>query len=284
MSILRVFPTRTTYTPTDDYVRVGQPDLLPLPTPINEVHVSCCFTWNQKKAWTIAEAWHARLPGVTIMLGGPGAESCSGGPFYPGRYVKQGVSISSRGCPNKCPWCLVPEREGKLNLWPICPGYIIQDNNCLAWPRHHFRELVAMLKGQKRAAKFSGGLEARRLKAWHVQLLRGLRIKELWFAADTDRALKPLAKAAAWLKDLRRDQKRCYVLAGYACEPIGKAEARLHRVFELGYMPFIQLYRAPKASGDLGRLDTKEWRDLRRNWSRPITILARQSATKGKQA
>lgn len=285
MNILRVFPSRTSYTPTDDYVRIGQPDLLPLPDHIDEVHVSCCFSWEKDEAEVMAEAWRAVLPRTIVVVGGPAFDD-PGARFVPGRYVKPGVSISSHGCPNKCAWCLVPEREGKLRLLPICPGWIVQDNAAAAWPRDHFRKLVEMLKGQRRAARFSGGLEARRLTDWHIDKLTSLRIKELWFAADTDADLKPLAKVAAKLADLRRDQKRCYVLAGFNGEAVDKAEARLDRVFDLGYMPFVQLYRSVDST--VGRFDTKEWselrtkewRELRRNWSRPIMVLARHAKAK----
>lgn len=268
-AILRVFPERTSHTPRDDYVRIGQPDLLPLPDPIDEVHVSCCFSWEKEKAELIAEAWRSVLPRTIVVVGGPALDD-PGARFVPGRYVRHGVSISSRGCPNKCPWCLVPEREGKLRLLPICPGWIVQDNAAAAWPRAHFAALIKMLQGQRRAAKFTGGLEARRLTDWHLERLRSIRIRELWFAADTDAALKPLARVAPKLAHLDRRRKRCYVLAGFEGEPPAQAEARLERAYELGFLPFVQLYRGPEGDGP----DGPEWRRLRWEWSRAIRILA----------
>ena len=34
--------------------------------------------------------------------------------FVPGRFLAKGVTITSRGCPRRCPFCFVPGREGAL--------------------------------------------------------------------------------------------------------------------------------------------------------------------------
>ena len=68
-------------TPDDDLVRIGEPDLLPVPE-VDEVHVSCVFTWHVERAKVIAGAWAARLPGVPVRLGGP-AFGDEGGEFVP---------------------------------------------------------------------------------------------------------------------------------------------------------------------------------------------------------
>ena len=48
MRIVRVFPRRTSATPTDDLAFVGDPPLF-LPE-ADEVHVSCTFTWDRAEA------------------------------------------------------------------------------------------------------------------------------------------------------------------------------------------------------------------------------------------
>ncbi len=275
--ILRVFPRRTSFTPTDEYVRIGEPDMLPLPSDITECHVSGVFTWDAIRAKELAAVWRRELFNTgnvcPVYAGGPGF-GCGGGGFFAGRYVKIGVSISSRGCPNNCPWCFVPEREGKLAVLPICPGNIIQDNNVLAFPRAHFKKLCEMLRTQHRIT-FNGGLEARRLRAWHVEALRTIeppRIREFWFAADDESALKPLAKALELMGgDWNRQKLRCYVLVGFGGESVAQAEARLEAVWELGCLPFVQVYRPP----DAAQCEIpQEWRALRRKWSRPAAMYA----------
>lgn len=274
--ILRVFPERTSLTPVDDLAVVGPPGPVP-PPKFDEIHVSCTFTWQLSLAQRIAEAWARRYPQVHIKKGGPAYDD-PGREFTPGLYVRFGISISSRGCPNKCPWCFVPKREGKLRLLPICTGNDLQDNNITAWPKQHWQMLVAMLRSQTRI-RFTGGLEAARFKDWHrdgFQALEPSQIKEIWFAADTNSALRPLARVAdkmkpmfAQYKDRGRRKLRCYVMIGYN-ESLRSAEARLERVWALGFLPFAQLYQ----NGDQRTIYSDDWRKLERKWARPAAMFA----------
>jgi hypothetical protein len=43
--VIRVFPRRTSLTPTDEYAFVGEPPMLR--PEADEVHVSCTFTWDK---------------------------------------------------------------------------------------------------------------------------------------------------------------------------------------------------------------------------------------------
>ncbi|MCJ7778841.1 MAG: hypothetical protein MUP16_11080, partial [Sedimentisphaerales bacterium] len=142
--IIRVFPQRTSYTPTGDYVFVGRPPFLR--PEADEVHLSCTFTWDMKVAEELANDWSRYYSNVKI--GGPAYDD-AGGDFLPGMYLKYGEVITSRGCPNKCPYCLVPRREGDLRLLVIKNGWDIQDNNLLACPRHHIEAVLDMLARQK---------------------------------------------------------------------------------------------------------------------------------------
>ena len=49
MKILRVFIRKTSYTPIDDYVRIGSPDLF-IPKDIQQIHISTLFTWDKQQA------------------------------------------------------------------------------------------------------------------------------------------------------------------------------------------------------------------------------------------
>ncbi|GAH28238.1 unnamed protein product, partial [marine sediment metagenome] len=52
-----------------------------------------------------------------------------GNGFIPGRYVKEGVTITSRGCPNRCSFCMVKSPLKELKIYP---GNNVIDNNLLA--------------------------------------------------------------------------------------------------------------------------------------------------------
>ncbi len=262
--MIRVFPRKTKWTPTDELAFVGEPPFpamlpdVPLSTP---VYVSVAFSWDIGLAHQIAASWRRYYSDVRV--GGP-AFGDPGGAFEPGRFLKSGVTITSRGCPRKCPWCFVPEREGAIRELPIVPGWIIQDNNLLACSESHVKQVFAMLRRQRRGAVFSGGLDARLLDHWHADALCDMRVSELWFAADSDRAFKPLGRVAWMLSGhFPRDKMRCYVMIGRN-ETIGQAQERLEKVYQLGFLPFAQLYQ-----GIERQEYSAEWKAMARKWSRP---------------
>ncbi len=265
MNIIRVFPRKTSMTPTDSMAFVGDP---PLWRPeADEVHVSCTFTWDIEEAHRLAEAWAQYHP--TVKLGGP-AITGSNGDFTPGMYIRHGVTITSRGCPRRCPWCLVPDYEGAIHALPIEPGWIVQDNNFLATPQRHQLRVFHMLREQGRAISFPGGLDTRLLTNWAVEQLYTLAIKEVFLAADSKGSIHQLREAVDKLGLLKRRQLRCYVLIAYGGETIEKAAERLEAVWDIGCLPFAQLFQPPDQFINYSR----SWKALARTWSRPAAMFA----------
>jgi hypothetical protein len=271
MSIIRVFPRRTSLTPTDELAFVGDP---PLFRPeADEVHVSCTFTWDVSEARRLVAAWHQHYP--VVKLGGPALDSKPNG-FTPGLYVAAGVTFTSRGCNNNCPWCLVPKREGRLREYEdIKDGWTINDNNFLQCSSSHRQKVYAMLWRQKRAAVFSGGIDARLVDDEIAAEFRSIRIKEIFLAADTEASLRVLDRAVNKLHYLGRHKLRCYVLCGFNGESIEQAETRLEACWQIGVMPFAQLYQP--AGGWVEY--SKEWKQLARKWSRPAAMVAAHQET-----
>lgn len=87
MKIARVFPRITKATPEDELCFFGPPPLLTLPE-IDEVHVSCVFTYDRAKAEELAYQWE--VTGVPVKIGGPAYDDPAEGDFVPGRYLKKG--------------------------------------------------------------------------------------------------------------------------------------------------------------------------------------------------
>lgn len=265
--IIRVFPRRTAATPTDDLVRVGcAPDLF---DQADEVHVSVTFTWDLPLAERLAKAWGPVAP---VRIGGP-ATGEAGGEFVPGLYVKRGYVLTSRGCPNRCWFCSVWRREGgTVRELPITEGWNVLDDNLLACSDEHIRGVFAMLKGQKRNGRieFSGGLEAKRLQPWHVEALRELRPKQMFFAYDTPDDLEPLQRAGRMLLDVGFTEAshvlRAYVLCGYSKDTFDAAEARMREAQAAGFMPMAMLYR------DNGGVRDLQWQRWAKQWARPVLI------------
>lgn len=254
--IVRVFPTRTAQTPNDDYSFFEEPGLW-IPEH-DEVHISCVFTWDKPRAEQLYEAWYGMAP---VKLGGPAYDD-PGDEFTPGLYTRKGIVHTSRGCPNSCSFCFIPNREGKIRELEVRSGNEIQDNNFLACSKPHRRKVYDMLKTQK-AIKFIGGLEAGRLTDWDIKELRSLHIKELWLACDSKEHIKTSTKVIKRLRaaGFRQNHIRCYVLIG---DDMTENETRLMAILGAGALPFAQLFQTAE-----GITYSREWKPFARKWSRP---------------
>lgn len=276
--IARVFPRKTVATPNDEYCFFDQPPLIGLPEGIEEVHVSVAFTYDMKVAEFLEKQW--RCLGVPVKMGGP-AFNEKGGEFEPGKYLKQGYVITSRGCPNHCWFCKVPQREQGLRELEIKDGWNILDDNILACSEQHIRSVFEMLKRQKDKPVFTGGLESKILKPWHCDLLREAKTNRMYFAYDTPDDLEPLVAAGKMLIEAGFSSKShslgCYVLIGYRGDTFEKAEKRLTETMLAGFMPYAMLYR-----DEHGKVDAI-WKDFQREWLRaPIVATKMREVGKNK--
>jgi hypothetical protein len=266
--MIRVFPHRNKWTPTDEMAFIGEPPLFRPGERRMPVRVSVTFTWHKREAERIAQSWAQYYDDVKI--GGPAYED-PGGEFTPGLFMKEGCTITSRGCSKKCGWCVVPTREGAVRELAIRPGWIVQDNNLLACSERHIREVFDMLRAQDRAIYFNGGLDKHFLRDWHREQFDSIKIGELWFACDTAADVGWLERASKILDGIPLRKRRCYTMIGYDGEAIADAERRIERVFELGFMPFTQLYQT-----EATKVYPESWRKVSRKWSRPAAYMSQQ--------
>lgn len=284
--IIRVFPRHTSHTPKDELSfspkwRGADPGLFR--PDADEVHISVTFTWDKLEGERLAQAWAQYYP--VVKLGGPAYDMSPKG-FVPGRYLEHGVTFTSYGCNRRCPWCLVPGREGRLTEVTDFPdGWVIQDNNILQCSREHIARVFEMLKKQPYAARFTGGLDARLVDDWVADRFAELRamrkLDVLFLAADTSRALRGLGRAIETLR--RRAEKagteyhinklRVYTLVAFGGETTKEAERRLRAVWKAGGMPHAQLYQPADHYIEYD----KPWRDFQRVWTREAIIKARMA-------
>lgn len=246
--------------PKDSYVFIGDPpDELSRPK-ADYVHVSCTFTWDRLEAERLKLAWSQYY--YNVKIGGPVYGDRNHDGFIPGKYIMPGITFTSSGCGNNCPWCLEGDFYEYLDFQP---GHIIQDANFLLCGKAHISRVFEMLRYQNKAVSFSGGLDSRLITDWFIDELKTVNVDQLFFACDTENAIKPLRKAIQRIQ-LPRDKVRCYVLLKFnENETIEKAESRLMEVWEAGAMPFAQLYQPT----DEYIKYSWTWRNLQRNWSRP---------------
>jgi hypothetical protein len=270
VKIARVFPRRTNATPTDSLAFVGGPDIFSKTLEADRAHISVAFTWDLPAAEKMAKEWAQIAP---TEIGGP-ATGQRGEDFTPGMYLKEGYVITSRGCSNRCWFCSVWRREGKvIRELPITDGWNVLDDNLLACSESHIRSVFTMLGRQRRRPLFTGGLEAARLKPWHVEELAKLRPKEMFFAYDTPDDRDPLFDAGKLLLENGFNRQshslRAYVLLGYPGDTFEKAEKRLTETMQAGFLPFAMLYR------DQSGIRSPGWIRFSWPWSRPAAISAK---------
>ena len=265
MNIIRVFPNRNSYTPDDDYCFFDIPGLF-IPDH-DEVHICCVFTWDIKRCEHLKSEWEVKT-NKPVKIGGP-AFGDGGGEFISGMYIKKGITFISQGCNNNCPWCFVPDGEGKLKEIEIKDGNIIQDNNFLQCSKEHRIKAYEMLKTQRQIS-FRGGLQPDLLTDWDIEQMQGLKIKELWLACDTKGKLDVVKKVCERLlkAGFNINKVRCYALIG---DDMEENESRLRQIFLAGAMPFAQLFQPAELEK---RQYSKEWNALQRTWQRPAATKA----------
>jgi hypothetical protein len=294
MKIIRVFPRKTSLTPTDTFAFSYDPgDEVIYGPPIDapaadEVHISVVFTWDIERAYKIAEMWRPRYP--VVKIGGPALGDKPNG-FTPGMYINDRVTFTTSGCNNCCPWCLAWRREGRLQEFEHFPsGCIIQDNNLAQASMLHIEHVFEMLaryqKETRRYAVFSGGIDARIIAYGtkddpgkgdkFVELLQESKTKQLFLAADTEKSISALRDALEKLEFFGRGpyglikKVYCYTLIGFNGETMPQARERLEAVYSAGALPFAQLYQPADHYIEW----SKEWRNFARTWSRPAAMKA----------
>jgi len=273
--LIRVFPRKTKATPDDDLVRFGPPDLF---DEADEVHVSVTFTYDKPAAEQLAELWRHVAP---VKVGGV-AYGDTSLEFLPGRYIKPGYTITTRGCPRKCWFCGVWKKWPTVNVLPIYDGWNILDDNLLAAPRDHVEAVFAMLRRQKRRVEFTGGLEALSLQDYQVELLASLKPRpNMFFAYDPQDEFETLESAARRLLEAGftrgSHRLRSYCMIGYPKDTFELAEKRLQQLVSVGFTPFAMLWKPDTASQEK-YMPGPEWRAFQRRWTRPAIIHARTAA------
>ena len=278
MRTIRVFPRKTQATPDDELAYFGPPDLFAW---ADKVEISVAFTADKPRAESLAQDWQRIAP---VTIGGPAyetREALYSNMFTPGKYIKPGYVLTSRGCPRKCWFCGVPKLRPAVIPIPINDGWNVLDDNLLACPEPHVYAVFDMLARQKQRITFTGGLEALSLKDYQVNLLASLKPRPVCFFAydpgDAPETLESAAKRmleAGWTRSGHR--LRSYCLIGYPFDTFDKAESRLRWLLSIGFTPFAMLWQPDTPKAEKWR-PSPEWRKFQRLWARPAIIHSRIS-------
>ena len=191
-------------------------------------YASCVFTWNAKRRNGLSP---------DTIVGGSGIDLKAELPpevehmmpdysLYPNvapPWKDSSIGFTSRGCIRKCPWCVVPQKEGGIR--PVARIYefwdrrhrkiTLLDNNLLAAP--NWRVTMEDLIAEDLEVDFNQGLDIRLLNEENVQYLKRVNTKKLRFAFDDIGYEKALRRGIELLLEsgLGSRKLEIYVLYGF---------------------------------------------------------------------
>lgn len=155
----------------------------------------------------------------------------------------------TRGCPRKCPFCIVAQKEGAFShtvahiseFWRGQKKIKLLDPNILACP--DWKALLTQLADTGAEVDFTQGLDARLLTDDKVMTLLSVKYKMLHFAWDNanDDVTPNLLQKYSDMWGLRRERKKVYVLTNYN----STHEQDLYRIYALramDYDPYVMIY------------------------------------------
>jgi hypothetical protein len=158
------------------------------------------------------------------------------------------IMFTTRGCIRKCPFCVVPTKEGIIhkadlpNLNPKGKYIKILDNNFFSYKG--WRENIETLKSFNQPLDFNTGIDLRILTEDHAKALATCKIKQIHCAWDNYKDKEViLPKLELLTKYVKPYKITTYVLVGYENKEI--VETDLERVMTLKNMkvnPFAMGY------------------------------------------
>jgi hypothetical protein len=219
------------------------------------VMLSVIFSWDVPRA--IVEAKTALSLGMKVMIGGGGTfvlrahiERETGlKPYYAPVPELDAVDAKfkmvyfTRGCVEKCSFCIVPKIEGnvvKLNE-KSQPAQALLDNNLSEIPSSYKEYIVEKyLSAGIRVVDANSGFEPKGIDEYTVRLFGKLPLR--WWRTGFDEIgeEKQFIESVAVIKEFSKKTIRVYTMIGD--EPIEECRYRCEKVISLGCEPVPQAY------------------------------------------
>lgn len=158
------------------------------------------------------------------------------------------IGFLTRGCIRKCPWCVVPKKEGQIRAYrtwreikrPDSRDIVFMDNNVLAC--QHGIEQIEDMGGANVRIDFNQGLDARLITPEIAGLLSKVKwIRSVRMSCDTDAMLNVVLTAIDRLAEKGIKPYRVFVYL--LVQDIESAERRAIALREAGADVFAQPYR-----------------------------------------
>lgn len=227
----------------------------------DQVYSSKIFTWTKEDSYL----WHHNT-----VNGGSGYDlkaslpdeiehSC---PDYDLYGLDYSVGFLTRGCLRSCPWCIVPEKEGKIREHADIDEFlrhdkaVLLDNNVLAH-EHGIRQ-IEKISQKKVKVDFCQGLDARLIDGPIAKLLSRVHwLEPIRLACDSHSMIEPVRKAVELLRwhNAKPFRYSVYVLV----KDVEESLERIKFLKGIDVDPFAQPYRDRE-----GIEPTQEQKDLAR--------------------
>ena len=168
----------------------------------------------------------------------------------------------TRGCPNNCPWCLVPRKEGMIRAHADVQEFarhrdvVLLDNNVLA-SEHGIKQIERIVEFGYHV-DFNQGMDARLIDNAIARLLSKVKwIKTIRLACDSQTQMKSIQKAVTLLRwnNVRPARYFVYMLVRDIDEAMERARFLKGLYLEPFAQPFI---------GFNGEMPTREQKDFAR--------------------
>ena len=171
--------------------------------------------------------------------------------LYPKLTKDTAFGFLTRGCPNRCGFCIVSDKEGDRSVhtadlsefWQAQSNIKLMDANLLACD--NAEKLITDLVKTRAKIDFTQGLDARCINDNTAQLLGKMKIKMIHFAFDFMRneaeIIKGLKLFLKYTTTTCRERK-VYILTNYNTTH-AEDWYRVSKVIELGYRPDVRIYR-----------------------------------------
>jgi hypothetical protein len=254
----------------------------------DKVYISCIFKKNAGQARGVASFYDS----AEIDIGGSGVDLKKELPqeieqikpdydIYPSTYSQD---YTTRGCVNKCEFCVVPEKEGKIRIakhpsefhdsrFDTC---MIMDNNLFAAPKSWQWQVFKWFHNTNTKMLSPQGWDARLLNEENCGFLKMVKHAGIiHFAWDNLNDEEKILDAVELLREKKFDLKRgvsFYVLAGFNT----KFEDDLYRcekLKSLGVQAFVMpFHKKDKRINALARWANRPWL----YWSIPFSQYRRK--------
>ena len=246
------------------------------------VYCSVVFSKNREQAAGLK----TMFPHNKIIFGGPGWNLENTLPhsvefmkpdygLYPSEYSQ---GFTTRGCIRKCPFCIVPKKEGIITMWQHPRDFhddrfktcMIMDNNLFAAPEEWQKSVYSWFTDTGTKMKSPQGWDARLLTEERAGLLKDIKHDgNLHFAWDNMHDEQAVIKATHLLKDAGFNLKQnisFYVLVGFNTT-FEQDVYRCNTLKEMGTNAFVMRYHnKSRKLNQLAKWANRRWA----YWSSPF--------------